>query len=557
MCIKLIRHFACSAEVEHTVNYIIRCSTPLQDPRTFGQAGGQQPCLVGLDEEEEWYREPCVKCSGECDVPTTAACRTERHETAEPIPEIYGSFGDTMDFRERHNTPASLYAKQLVRFYLLFLSMRFLPFRKYGMGWQDNGRLHESAWLSSMGVALREMHCRSAVTHRAAFINTTGEPGDADEYSPVVCDCLLGHRPHFSNPALDFRTCIAEDIVAWLIEPDNTGRLTFSLGEKVSLDFLQRAVLENIRAIPTRDGSLAPSDAPFIELIAPMTKEEYQRRSANLRMVFKTLGDTIPGPVKSQPGFKAIMGLVKTVWPLLALDRGLSLGRAARAFRWFAAGLLAQIQRPDWGRYRPYIGETDGVPEEECAMAEHARLAYLACHSNPMTAIPRLSSIVRGWAERFLRSPVREGHPFAKWVERDRRRAKRVLDNIVLATTEERRRLEATEATCLICLEKFSDHEGHRGAYPAPVQNRRCSEAGANHWFSQACIVKYARTLQFDIWRPFHAVPPHCPVCRRPFCDEDGSDPEAPGGHSMSSANSEDSNIFQDPALHDDWALWA
>ncbi|KAK0731040.1 hypothetical protein B0H67DRAFT_57727 [Lasiosphaeris hirsuta] len=318
-----------------------------QKTRTLGYPN------IKLDERDEWYREPCIKCSGECDVPTTAPYRAEERDAEELEPELLKYLENPMSFSARPNTPTNLYAKHLASFYLLFLSLRFLPFRDECMGWMDNGRLHQNAWLSSMATAMKEMHCRADVMHHRLYIHLTDEEpcgDDDDDDIPDVCDCLVGRRPQFANVGLDLRTSIAEELVHCLVEAPNTGRPVFSLGEKIGLQFLQKAVFEGIKGIPTKQGSLAPSDARFIDLIIPMSKQDYHRRETAIRPIVEKTKGLLPGSMNSRRGLGSIMSLVKSLVPFLALDRGLSIARAGRILRWLAAGLLVQVQRPDWGK---------------------------------------------------------------------------------------------------------------------------------------------------------------------------------------------------------------
>jgi hypothetical protein len=82
MCIKLTRHFQCSASAEHECKYLVRCSNPdfrLEDmvPDEDGEPENRQFRLCQEDPEfrEEWYEEPCPKCTGEMDIPRTPPVR--------------------------------------------------------------------------------------------------------------------------------------------------------------------------------------------------------------------------------------------------------------------------------------------------------------------------------------------------------------------------------------------------------------------------------------------------------------------------------------------------
>jgi hypothetical protein len=81
MCIKLTRHFQCSAEAEHECEYLIRCSNPdfmLGDmvPVVSSRENRQSRlCEEDPEVREDWYEEPCPKCTGAMDVPLTPAVR--------------------------------------------------------------------------------------------------------------------------------------------------------------------------------------------------------------------------------------------------------------------------------------------------------------------------------------------------------------------------------------------------------------------------------------------------------------------------------------------------
>ena len=499
MCIKLTRHFRCSATVEHKCEYLVRCSSPFVWSDDIEKGIKDQPCMEELDTGEEWYNEPCSDCTGEPPVPKTSPTRVVRL---------------TQSKNEGEGVAVGAYAEQLAHW--LFVSMHEVGtnpfFKDKGNEWADKALMERQ--MSILG----EMICHVRPEHGGQWelgrkdgwdegTQTTRE-GVLDLLEGYGCHCLSTQNPWLCNWALHIRRKIAAGLYYGLADPFQN-KTTLDQAGLESLyehqdSLLQRHVEFRKRILD--HGLSVQGKHRMLEVLPTELADRVERTrlllddSQNLVELYKKeiehVGSDENARRKSQARHESRASLMTWVRLILAYDSGLTIERARAILAYFAANVVKYD--PGWKNYQPLPMEF-GVCK---------RLAFMA---------NKLYKRVPDWVNSTTGKFTGEGFPldlttkWEDWTRIERERASFMHRSIVEANEFEVDEMkESGDAVCGICLESFDDHVN--AISNVPVQSRWCSYMGRSHWCGHACLMRFARTLQGD-----GSSVPGCPICGDEF----------------------------------------
>ncbi|KAH6650342.1 hypothetical protein F5144DRAFT_625400 [Chaetomium tenue] len=534
MCIKLIRHFKCSATVEHTREYLARCSNPtylIEDlvgslPGPGGVA--RRPCLDEgtLETREEWYRQTCPDCTGENEAPKEGCVGAIDHD-------ILGRGDDRRYeyFNNAHLVPyddaVNVYAHNLAYWLLADI---YSPNRSYlkdilgPMG--DYSDI--SVWQERNTYVMNELLCHADPGHGflcklVPDVGTLDEEGREICHQPAHegCPCPSTQKPWLCNWALHLRRQAARNLYFQLMDTEGSlDEANYELQEEVINHCAEMSKVAVADAIADK-GPSAPEALPVLEIQHPLgdalaDREWVLGRDARLMAHFfeRRVLDEDFEPL-GNARYVSRASLLPWAVFILTHDSGLTLRRAREILALFASKVVRYY--PNWQDFKPQL-----------------LTGYDACERLAAVASQRPLYIPE-WVRDTL-GPLTDSSSFNKktemkytlWQMQDRDRVDSVYANIVTATDAEFQALrESGDARCSICFEEFDDHVS--ALAKNPVQNWHCHSRGNKHWMNMTCLTKFAREL-YNLADEDAAPPPRCPICRTPFEDleseseETGSD---------------------------------
>ena len=524
MCIKLIRHFQCSATVEHVCEYLARCSNPtymVEDLWRQGLGRERRPCLDEgtLETREEWYEHACSDCTGENPAPMKECVCAIDHAIS----------GRNDDYRyEYFNNPDIVPSDDAVRVYAHNLAYWLLaymhePDQPFDIDEPPPSVEHISyeappsiVWDERRTYVLNELLCQVSPGHGCLCrlsvdedaILTEGRREFVFMEDDLGCSCPSTQDPWLCNWALQIRRDTAKDIYFQLT----------NLGGNLEMESayrLQERVIKECKRLgeaAAAKGPSAPEALPVLEIQHPLGDAVAERNwvlGRDARLMTGGFENRIPDEDEEEYGrHMSRASLLPWAVFILVHDSGLTLRRAREILALFAAKVVRY--NPLWQDFKPQI----------CGYDACERLAAVASQ-RPM--------FVEYWVGETLGPLVTDLTVFSKrlemkyrlWQHQDRDRVACVRNNIITATDAQFQWLRETGDTrCPICFEDFDDHVS--ALSKNPVQNRFCYERGNKHWVGAACLIKFARIL-YNTADEEAAPPPRCPICRTDF---EGMQPE-------------------------------
>ncbi|EAQ92900.1 predicted protein [Chaetomium globosum CBS 148.51] len=534
MCIKLIRHFECSIMVEHTREYLARCSNPtylIEDlvGSLPGPGGlGRRPCLDEgtLETREEWYKQACPDCTGENEAPKEGCSGVIEHN-------IPGRGDDRRYeyFSNAHLVPyddaVNVYAHNLA--YWLLANI-YSP---------DRSRIRNSTlWSGPMGTysdisvwqerntyIMNELLCQVDPGH-GFLCRLAVDESIPDEESTEFglqlphegCPCPSTQKPWLCNWALHIRREAARDIYLQLMDMSNgiLDEANYKLQQEVINHCGNISKLTAANAIADK-GPSAPEALPVLEIQHPLGDALVDRgwvlgwdAGVMAELFACRVLDEDDEPLGSARHVSRASLLPWAVF-ILMHDSGLTLRRAREILALFASKVVRHY--PDWRDFRPQLLTGYDACERLAAVAS-LRPLYIPDWVNK-TLGPLLNITDFNTKTRIK---------YTLWQKQDRGRVNSVWANVVTATDAQFQALrESGDTRCPICLEEFDDHDS---ALPKnPVQNWHCYCRGNKHWINMTCLTKFARTL-YNLADEDAAPPPRCPICRTTFEDSESESDE-------------------------------
>ncbi len=326
MCILLVRHFeSCltseGSSVQHTRKYLIRCSLP-NSPDLFTTGFDRRfPCLRAVDQLEEWYQQQCPECSGQSTEPHVKRTRKE------------WTFGSGPD--DDH----------AIRSYTESLRALFEACLRNDGNWiineQPNLEDRGQRMLNFLQLAMAENVCRDVPEH--GWVSPFEEHQDEFE---IECRCLGEATEAMGNFAVEIRrTMTHPGLNTFTVYYDGTAEANDMYSEHMNNCVAGvRASLKQMAPVQLTDPSTGDIICA-ISQIRPFTEEQYKLRSQTLMTDFTSRGRALHATHPSlrpfqewikDDGFVDIWSVLDMVREILVVDRGLSLRRARRVWKYFA-----------------------------------------------------------------------------------------------------------------------------------------------------------------------------------------------------------------------------